>query len=104
MRWITSAAPRYLFIADAEITDLAADTKLKARTADISIGGCFLETLNPIPQGTEVCVCVYHAGASFNAIGRVAFVAPNMGMGIGFTKVADHDAEVLKKWLTELAV
>src|ERR1700730_14595994 len=33
-------APRYSFIADAEVTELSSDTKLIAKTSDLSVGGC----------------------------------------------------------------
>ncbi len=49
-------APRYPFIAEAVVTEISSDTKLIAKTGDLSIGGCFLDMLNPTPQGTQVRV------------------------------------------------
>src|SRR5260370_42501144 len=46
-------APRYRLIADAEITESISDTKLHARTSDLSIGGCFLDMLNPSPRAQK---------------------------------------------------
>ena len=93
------SSPRYRFIADVEIIEVASDTKLKARTSDLSIGGCFLDMLNPSPAGTEIRVTISHAGANFVAIGRVAFVVPNMGMGVAFTNVDGNQMEILQRWL-----
>ncbi len=92
-------SPRYRFVADVEIIEVASDTKLKARTSDLSIGGCFLDMLNPSPVGTEIRVTISHASANFVAIGRVAFVVPNMGMGVAFTNVDGNQMEVLQRWL-----
>src|ERR1700675_1414099 len=92
-------SPRYRFIADVEIIDAASDAQLKARTSDLSIGGCFLDMLNPSPKGTEIRVTISHAGMTFIAIGRVAFVVPNMGMGVAFTNVDGNQVAVLAKWL-----
>src|SRR5258708_39918911 len=39
-------APRYPFIADAEVIETASDTKLSAKTSDVSIGGGLLDTLD----------------------------------------------------------
>jgi len=75
-------APRYPFIADAELVEIESGTKLKARTGDLSIGGCFLETLNPSPEGTQVQVTILQGNTTFTGIGRVVFVFPNLGMGI----------------------
>jgi hypothetical protein len=95
-------APRYPFIAEVDITEVASATKLKARTSDLSIGGCFLDMLNPSPKGTEIQVRISHAGSSFTARGRVAFVVPNLGMGVAFSKVDGNQVAVLQEWLSVL--
>src|SRR5260370_30414448 len=56
-------APRYPFIAEAVVTEISSDTKLIAKTGDLSIGGCFLDMLNPTPQGTQARVRISHASA-----------------------------------------
>jgi hypothetical protein len=96
-------APRYPFIADAEVIEIASDTKLSAKTSDVSIGGCFLDMLNPSPEGTEIQVRISHAGTTFTALGRVVFIFPNMGMGVVFTRVEDNQLAALQKWLAELS-
>ena len=96
-------APRYPFIAEAEVTEIASCTKLSARTSDVSIGGCFLDMLNPSPEGTEIRVGISHASATFTAVGRVVFVFPNMGMGVVFTGVEDNQLTVLQEWLSKLS-
>jgi len=97
-------APRYRFIADAEITEIISATKLPARTSDLSIGGCFLDMLNPSPKGAQIRVKISHASATFHAIGSVAFVIPNMGMGVAFTNVEGNQVAILQKWLLGLSV
>jgi hypothetical protein len=95
-------APRYPIIADAEITEIVSDTKLSARTSDLSVGGCFLDMLNPSPEGTEIRVRISHTNTTFTALGRVVFLFPNMGMGVMFTSVDANQQAVLQKWLEEL--
>lgn len=94
--------PRYPFIADAEVTDIATDTKFRARTSDLSIGGCFLDMLNPIPSGTNVHVKIFRTSGSFEARGRTTFVMPNSGMGIAFTHVEEIHLRTLERWLAEV--
>lgn len=96
-------APRYPFIAAAEVTEIASVTKLNARTNDLSIGGCFLDMLNPSPEGTEIRVRISHASSTFTALGRVVFIFPNMGMGVVFTRVEDDQLPILQEWLSRLS-
>jgi PilZ domain len=96
-------APRYPFIADAEVTEILSDTRLQARTSDLSIGGCFLDMLNPSPEGTEIRVRISHGSTTFAALGSVAFVLPNMGMGVVFRSIGDDQLVVLQEWLSKLS-
>ena len=96
-------APRYPIIADAEITEIASDTKLSAKTSDLSAGGCFLDMLNTSPEGPEIRVKISRTSTTFTALGRVVFLFPNMGMGVMFTSVDANQQAVLQKWLEELS-
>ena len=96
-------APRYQFIADAEVTEIEPDTKLRAKTGDLSIGGCYLDMLNPSPDGTQVRVTIIRESTTFTALGRVVFVFPNMGMGVEFTSVEASQMRVLHEWLSEVS-
>jgi hypothetical protein len=95
-------APRYPFIAEAVVTEISSDTKLVAKTGDLSIGGCFLDMLNPTPQGTEVRVRISHDNTTLTALGRVAFILPNMGMGVTFTRIEQDQQAILQKWIANL--
>ena len=96
--------PRFPIIADAEVTEIATETKLSAKTSDLSVGGCFLDMLNPSPEGTEIAVRIFHGDSTFSARGKVVFVFPNMGMGVMFTDVPASQQAILQKWLGELSV
>src|SRR5271170_2099565 len=50
------SGPRYLFIAETEVVDRTSDAKCAARTNELSISGCFIETRNPAPAGTELWI------------------------------------------------
>jgi len=89
-------APRYQFIADAEVVEVESGTKLKAKTGDLSIGGCFLDTLNPSPEGTEIRVTIWRGNTTFAAVGRVVFVFPNLGMGVTFTSLTPSHVAILE--------
>lgn len=95
-------APRYQFIADAEVVEVESGAKLKAKTGDLSIGGCFLDTLNPSPIGTEIRVTILRENTKFTGLGRVVFVFPNLGMGVVFTSSETSQVAILEAWLAEL--
>jgi hypothetical protein len=95
-------APRYQFIADAEVTEIGSGAKSKVKTGDLSIGGCFLRMLNPPAEGAEVRVTIFRAGDAFTALGRVVFVFPNTGMGIVFSDIECNPLATLERWLSEL--
>ena len=95
-------ASRYSFVTSIELTDVRSETYITERTSDLSLFGCHVDTQNPFPQGTKVKIRIAHRSANFEALGRVAHVRPNAGMGIVFTSIDPNDQLVLEKWIAEL--
>jgi hypothetical protein len=95
-------APRYQFIAEAEVTEISSNTNLTAKTSDLSLCGCFLDMLNPLPNGVDVRVRISHKGVTFTILGRVVFVLPNMGMGVEFRRIEDDQLTILREWISKL--
>ena len=93
-------APRYQFVAEAELVETASGTKSHGKTGDLSLGGCFLDTLNPAPEGTELLVTISRADRRFSALGRVVFQFPRFGMGVVFTQVESDQLAILEEWLS----
>lgn len=93
------SAPRYALVLAAEVVELPRGAKLTARTSDISRTGCYVDTLNPIPQGSQVRLRFTHYEEVFEAIGRVVYVSPGLGMGISFEEVAPEQQALLIRWL-----
>ena len=44
---------RYPFTAAVEVFEPQSQSKLTARTSDISLGGCYVDTINPLPVSTD---------------------------------------------------
>jgi PilZ domain-containing protein len=95
------SGPRYLIIADTELTDMASDSKRSGRTSELSISGCFIDTGNPAPAGTKFRVRISQQNTTFTAVGCVMSVIPNTGMSIAFTSIEPHQLSVLQEWLPE---
>jgi hypothetical protein len=96
-------APRHPFIASAEETDLVSGARLSARVSELSLKGCYLDTLNPLPKGTPIRLVISHGAATFTGFATVIYTQRNMGMGVEFTGVELEQLEVLLKWLKELS-
>ena len=94
--------PRYPFVASAEQIDVNTGTQLSARASELSLKGCYLDTLNPFPQGTQIRLVIFHCDASFTALARVIYSLRNLGMGVLFKSVEPEQLETLRTWLAEL--
>ena len=95
------SAPRYQMVLAADVVELPRGARLSARTSDISRTGCYIDTLNPVPQGSRVRLRITHHDEIFEAIGRVVYVSYGLGMGVAFVEVSVEQQAVLDRWLTE---
>ena len=94
-------APRYQLLANAEIVELRSDAHFKARTSDVSLFGCYVNSVNWLPAGTDIQLRVTHKYTTFTALSIVARSEPAMGMGVRFTVVESDQQTVLKGWLAD---
>ena len=54
------------------------------KLTDLSLGGCYIETGSPFPQGSTVDLCLKAASMEIHAEGLVRVMHPGQGMGIEF--------------------
>jgi hypothetical protein len=94
-------SPRLPFVASAEITELETETRLPARTGDLSQHGCYMDMINPLPLGTAVRVHITHGQRSFHASAGVVFSQTPLGMGLAFNALESACEVVLQSWLIE---
>jgi hypothetical protein len=95
-------APRYPFSAAAEILDIVDDSRTRSHVRDLSSGGCYIETSDPLAPGTNVIVEIYTDTEFLETHATVAFREPNQGMGLCFSVMQPYFATILTKWLTEV--
>ena len=96
-------SPRFAFYASAEIMELQTQTRLTARTSELSRHGCYMDMVNPLPIGTTVRIKFIHHEQTFEATGRVIYPQPNMGMGVAFDEIEVCQVVTLEKWLSDLS-
>ena len=92
-------APRFPFIASAEVLDEKASTKLAARISDISSSGCYVDTINPLVDGTPVRVKILTDSQVFEASATVVYSVAHLGMGLKFGEVLPKSLDILQNWL-----
>ena len=97
------AAPRYPLILVAEVIEVDSGTKLDARTSDVSRTGCWVDTLNPTPAGTQIRLRLTHDEECFETKARVVYVSPGLGMGVAFQDPAADQLALLDRWLVVAA-
>lgn len=97
------ASPRFTLIATAEIVEPIAKIKLSGRTAEIGMGGCFVDALNTLPKGTVIKLAIQRDGGELRVWGRVAYAHENIGMGVQFLDVTPSQSAVLSQWIADLS-
>ncbi len=91
------------FIASIELFDLERGTSVLAgRTSDLSSGGCYVDSMNSIPSGSQVRVRIEHSGKILEAVGAVAYSSAGNGFGISFVYMSPQDQRTLTQWLRDL--
>ncbi len=93
-------APRYQLVAAAEIVELRSNGILNAKTSDVSLVGCFMNTARSFPEGTRIRLRLTRDDSSFTSLGVVARLQP-MGMGVSFSEMKEDQSKVLRAWLSE---
>jgi hypothetical protein len=97
-------ATRYAVIMDAQVTDLRAHSTLRLRCSDISLSGCYLDTLNPMEIGTPLWIHLEHGQRVFECQARVTNMIARLGMGVAFVDpVPEDQLGILSEWVSAAA-
>jgi hypothetical protein len=92
---------RFPFTVAAEVTESRSQTRVAGRTADIGVGGCYVDTMAPFPTGAIVRVRLNRESRQVDAIAQVVVAHPSMGMGLAFTEINPEHEEALRAWVAE---
>ncbi len=81
----------------AQIALQNGSVRMTATLTDISLGGCYVEMLSPLPVDTFVDIAISPDDKTLQLSGRVRSSQTNFGMGVSFTGMRPQDFEVLRK-------
>ena len=94
---------RFPFTATVEAVETKSGTKIVARTSDLSLGGCYIDTISPFPVGAEVTIRILRDNETFEAQSKVVYSKIGMGMGLAFTSAQPKQVRLFQRWLLEIS-
>jgi c-di-GMP-binding flagellar brake protein YcgR len=90
--------PRFKISVPVEIRADGAASPVHGATLDLSLGGCYFETIFPFPVGTELDLRL-QAGTALPISAVVVTCDPQVGNGIKFVKMLPDDRKELERFL-----
>ncbi|HVB87727.1 MAG TPA: PilZ domain-containing protein [Candidatus Dormibacteraeota bacterium] len=99
--------PRFPCAADAEIT-FHDGNALRAKLSELSSRGCYIDTLQPVPVGTEMHIAICDGPSRCEVDGKVIYGHAGsgfgvFGMGVVFAEMSSEQNLTIAAWLNELA-
>jgi PilZ domain len=71
---------------------------VKGKITDISLGGCYVEMLAPLPEETPVELTFSAGEAPLHLAARVCSAQEGFGMGLAFTGMSPDEFEILRRF------
>lgn len=85
-----------------EIVLRSASGKREARISDLSMGGCFVDTIVNARVGEDVSLRItFDPGYVLDLTGKIAYVLEGTGFGVSFTDLTDAAIKSLRQQLTD---
>src|SRR5579872_424174 len=93
---------RFPFNADAEVVESQSGTKIRGWVTDLSLAGCYVETLSPFLASTAVHIKIVREAQMFEAQAKVTYCKLGRGMGVAFVSAQPEHKTLLGDWIVEL--
>jgi PilZ domain len=98
------SSTRHPLVLSAEIIELPGFAKYSACSSDVSRGGCYIDTINPLPTGSSIRVRLFRGSDILEVGGKVVYTSPRLGMGITFDEPLHlNQLALLDRWVEELS-
>lgn len=96
--------PRLSFFADAEVT-LPSGRLVRAQLSELSVRGCYIDTLEAIPVDMPVDISISDGIRSCDVHGKVIYVHSGggmgvFGMGVVFGSLGAEQQSAINGWMT----
>ena len=94
--------PRVKISVPVEIHTETSTAPLHCSTSDLSLGGCYIESMYPFPAGTCLDLKL-EAGATLLITAKIVTCDPQFGNGIQFLRMLPEHEIALRKFLDHSA-
>jgi PilZ domain len=94
--------PRHRCVGGIEVRRPELQQRVWGRLAQLSEGGCYVESLSPLPADSHVELLLGAAGVEVRCKGVVCYSRPGIGMGIMFTELAEDCRHRLQALVADL--
>lgn len=91
--------PRWPVSIDCEVG--GASGRSSMRLSELSVGGCYVDTRTMFAEGTPVTITAMFPDTELTFTGRVLYVHPGYGFGVGFDPLSDATREQLEEFLRQ---
>lgn len=88
---------RHRLHCPVRIREQGLNAVLTATVTDVSVDGCYIETLQPFPMGARLLLTMSHEELEISVQGTVCTVHPRTGMGISFNEIDSKNRERLER-------
>ncbi len=88
---------RHRLNCPVRIRERGVEAALTATVSDISLDGCYVETLQPFPMGTQLELTLNPPQGEIEASGSVCSVHLRTGMGVSFSAVDEESRQRLAR-------
>jgi PilZ domain-containing protein len=97
-------SPRFSCGGEAKIVCLPSDgISFAGRVRDLSLGGCWIETVSPISCGVRAEILLRTNTSAFRAVGQVKAVRERRGICLQFERLSAGGQKMLTQLVAELA-
>ena len=83
---------------ETQLTTEDGSSGMGGKITDLSLGGCYIEMLSPLPVGTAIQLSFNLEDAALRLSGKVCSSHMGMGMGVAFTMMSPDHFEKLRRF------
>jgi len=76
---------------------------LKTRLSDLSLSGCYVDTLHPLPVGSRIRLRAVRNKIILEVLAIIIYSERRLGMGVSFTQLSPEQKSILENWLADVA-
>ena len=96
-------APRFDCKASIEVHLESSGSPVRGNLADISLGGCYIEMMIPLPVGTQLNLVIWLEAGKATTPGLVTSSHAGFGVGVKFIGMSKPDRQILERYLAQQA-